>query len=465
VRRAYEILRQAANAQPYLEAAARRDRLDRLERLLVVHAEDIVRAISEDFGHRVPFESRSADVLLPLSGVRHARRHLRRWMRRRRVGPHPLFLPSRAWVEPMPRGVVAILAPWNYPVNLALGPAGAALAAGNRVLLKPSERTPRTSALLHRTVSEYFRPEEFVVIEGGPEVAREIAGLPLDHLCFTGSTAVGRLVAQAAAGNLVPTTLELGGKSPALVHASCRLEHAAARIAIGKTYNAGQTCIAPDYALVPAAQAVPFVDLLQAHVGRLHAGGMGYTSMASEAGRQRMMALVADAQAKGAKVVTTFPAAPGTRGFGPVILLDVRDDMRVMQEEIFGPILPVETYTDLDEALARLHARPRPLAFYYFDDDSARVAHVLRQVPSGGACVNDTLVHFAQEQLPFGGLGASGWGAYHGLAGFDTFSHLRSVLVASRASPAYRLLAPPFSSVMERAVGFLISGGRGWRRR
>lgn len=461
VQRSYDVLRKAANAKAYLDADAREDLLERLAKLLVKYEDDIVKAISDDFGHRVPFESRSADVLIPLDGARQARKHVREWMQRRTVGSHPLFVPSHAFIEPMPLGVVAIISPWNYPVNLALAPASAAFAAGNRVLLKPSEITTKTSAVLAKAVAEFFRPDEFTVVQGGPEVAREVTALPFDHILFTGSTQVGRLVAKATAENLVPTTLELGGKSPALIHGSYSIERAAQRIAIGKTYNAGQTCIAPDYAMVPKAKLDAFVMSLKAQLLKQHPEGKGYTTMASDRGHKRMEALLADAKSKGAKVTETFTAQAGSRAFAPVILTDVKDDMLVMQEEIFGPILPIETYENVDEAITRINSRPRPLSFYYFDDDQDRVDGVLRQVTSGGACVNDTLVHFAQEELPFGGVGPSGIGAYHGVKGFETFSHFRSVLVASRASPAYNLLKPPFSTMVEKSVNFLIAGFKG----
>jgi coniferyl-aldehyde dehydrogenase len=461
VRVAYEGLRKAANLKPYPDVTAREDALERLARLLVKYEPDIVRAISDDFGHRVPFESRSADVLIPLDAARHARKHVRDWVARRTVPSHPLFVPSHAFIDPMPLGVVAIIAPWNYPVNLALAPAAAALAAGNRVLLKPSEMTPKTAQLLATAVAEFFQPDEFAVVLGGADVAQAITALPFDHVLFTGSTQVGRLVAKATAENLVPTTLELGGKSPALVGPDANLERAAHRIAIGKTYNAGQTCIAPDHALVPKAKLEVFVEKLKAHLVRQHPESKGYTSMATDRGFERMKTLVADAQAKGARVVETFAAQSHPRTFAPVIVLNVKDDMQLMKEEIFGPILPVETYEHLDEAIARINRRPRPLSFYYFDDDQDRVDDVLRRVISGGACVNDTLVHFAQEDLPFGGVGESGMGAYHGVRGFETFSHLRSVLVASRLSPAYNLLKPPFSNVVQKSVAFLISGLKG----
>jgi coniferyl-aldehyde dehydrogenase len=460
VQGAYEKLRRAQRAAPFPSADEREDRLVRLERLLERHCDGFVRTICDDFGSRARAETLSADVLLTLDGLRHARRHLRAWMQRRPVSPHPLFRPSRAFVEYLPLGVVGVIAPWNYPVNLALGPLAGALAAGNRCLVKPSELTPRTSALIAEAVADAFTAEEVAVVQGGPDVAQAVTRLPLDGLLFTGSTHVGRLVAKAAAENLVPVTLELGGKSPALVHASYDLDKAAERIAQGKLFNGGQTCIAPDYALVPVGQERAFVAALIRAVGRMYPRLEGFTSIASPKGYARLEALVADAKAKGAEVIELGALAKGGRVMTPVALLGVTDEMTVMQEEIFGPILPVETYATLEEAVARISARPRPLAFYYFDDDTGRVDEVLARVTSGGACVNDTLVHFAQENLPFGGVGPSGMGAYHGRAGFETFSHARSVLVASALSPARQVLKPPFGKLVETTLELLISGAR-----
>ncbi len=465
VRRAYDVLRAAAQEQPWLDADEREHLLSRVIKLLKANEQAIVDAIAADFGGRVRLETLTADVMVPLDGARYARAHLREWMQRRPVAPNPLFLPSNAWVEPQPLGVVGIISPWNYPMALAIGPMVAAFAAGNRVLLKPSELTPTVSALLVKAIAEHFDPDEVTVVEGGPEVAKEVTALPLDHLLFTGSTAVGRHVARAAAENLVPTTLELGGKSPAVVHYSYDVERAARRIAVGKTFNAGQTCIAPDYVLVQKERAGAFVESLKAALVKQHPAGEGFTSMASEKGRARMEALLADAKKKGATVIETFPAKSGTRAFGPVILTGVTDQMLVMQEEIFGPILPVETYAKVEDAFARINGRPRPLAFYYFDDDQDRIDDALRRVTSGGVVINDTLVHFAQEELPFGGVGQSGMGAYHGVRGFETLSHLRAVLQVSRASPAYNLLKPPFGTLVTKSVELLIRGVSALTRR
>jgi len=458
VQAAYERLRRAQVAAPFPSADEREDRLERLAKLLVRYRDDFARAVSDDFGTRARVETLMADVMTTVDGVRDARRHVREWMKRQPVAPHPFFLPSRAFVEYLPKGVVGVIAPWNYPVNLALAPLAGALAAGDRCLVKPSELTPRTSALLARAVAEVFTAEEVAVVEGGADVAQAVTRLPLDALLFTGSTAVGRLVAKAAAENLVPVTLELGGKSPALVHADFDLGRAAERIAVGKLFNGGQTCIAPDYALVPAGRERAFVSALTRVVNTAYPRLDGLTSIASDKAFARLQALVADAKAKGADVIELGELGKAGRVMTPVALLNVNDSMAVMQEEIFGPILPVETYGALDEAIARIAARPRPLAFYYFDEDSRRADHVLSRVTSGGACVNDTLVHFAQEGLPFGGVGPSGMGAYHGRAGFETFSHARSVVVSSPLSPAGRLLKPPFSRLVESSLEVMISG-------
>lgn len=463
VQRAYERLKQAAVGAPSFDE--RDDRLERLERLMVERREDFVRTISEDFGRRARVETLSTDVLLTVDAIRYARRHLGEWMKRRPVRPHPFFLPSSAYVEHRPRGVVGIIAPWNYPVNLAFGPLAAAFAAGNRVLVKPSELTPKTSALMQDAVAERFSAEEVAVVTGGADVARAVTELPLDALLFTGSTAVGKLVAQAAAKNLTPVTLELGGKSPALVHPSFDLATAAERIVLGKLFNGGQTCIAPDYALVPRGAEGRFVAELKKAVARGYPRLDGMSSLITERGHQRLLAIVEDARAKGARVEPLGDFSPGGRVMSPVALLDVTDDMLAMQEELFGPVLPIETYDSLDGAIARINARPHPLAFYYFDDDARRADEVVSKVTSGGVCINDTLVHFAQETLPFGGVGASGVGAYHGRAGFETFSHARSVLVASRLSPARRLLAPPLGLFIEKALEVLVRGASALQRR
>lgn len=459
-RAAYERLRQGWANEPNPTVEVRRDRLDRLARLLQRHRDELCDAIERDFGGRARMESLVADVFMTLEEVRHARRRVARWMRPRRVAPSWLFLPSSARVEYQPLGVVGVISPWNYPVNLALAPLAAALAAGNRVLLKPSELTPATSALLATLLGDAFTTNEVAVVTGGPGVARAVTELPLDHLLFTGSTAVGKLVAQAAAKNLTPVTLELGGKSPAIVHPDYPVARAAERIAAGKLFNAGQTCIAPDYVLLPAGKERAFADAFRAAVtDRYRSLSDGdYTAIINERAVDRLNALAAEAEAGGARLEPVLEGEVAGKRFPPTLVWDATDEMGVMKDEIFGPLLPVRTYATLDEALAYVNARPRPLALYYFDDDARRGREVLSRTVSGGACLNDAMFHFAQGDLPFGGVGESGLGAYHGFAGFETFSHRKGVFSASRLSPVGRLIHPARAALLERAMGLLIGG-------
>jgi len=458
---AYERLRKAQRAEPFPTEDVRRDRLERLARVLSEGSERFVRAIDADFGGRSRHETLLADVMATLESVRDALRHLSSWMHPRFVSPSPYFLPGRAWIEPLPLGVVAIIAPWNYPVNLLLAPLVGALAAGNRAILKPSELTPRTSELLGDALRERFRADELAIVLGGPEVAAEVSRLRVDHLFFTGSTSVGTKVAMAAAANLVPVTLELGGKSPAWIHPDYSLARAAARIAAGKLFNAGQTCIAPDYVLVKKGKEAELARELSAAALHAYPGlpqTPDYSAIVSEKHRERLVGLVNDARERGARVVSIGPdVEPGSRKLAPTLILDATADMKVMQEEIFGPILPIVPYATMDDAQEHIARAPRPLALYHFDDDVQRAEETLRRTVSGGACINDTVMHFAQESLPFGGVGASGQGAYHGLAGFERFSHLRGVLDASALAPARQLQSPPYGRILDAALAALSS--------
>jgi coniferyl-aldehyde dehydrogenase len=368
------------------------------------------------------------------------------------------YRPGYNRVLPQPVGVVGVVSPWNYPLQLALGPAVGALAAGNRVMLKPSELTPRTSALLERVVGERFAEDEFAVVSGGADTGRDFVALPFDHLLFTGSTAVGRLVAQAAAKNLTPVTLELGGKSPAILDPSCDLALAAPRLALGKLLNAGQTCIAPDYALVPAAQVERFTGAMRAAVAGMYPRTVDnddYTSIVSDRHYARLERLLEDAKAKGASVVELGEKPdPARRRMPPVLVLGVNDGMDLMKEEIFGPLLPVVSYGSIDEAIAYVNRHDRPLALYWFGEDGASRDRVLARTVSGGVTVNDCLWHFAQEDLPFGGIGASGMGAYHGEAGFRTYSKDKPVFFQAKLNGMF-LMRPPYGRVFERMVALL----------
>lgn len=453
--------RDAFAAERYPGLAVRLDRLARLKALVRNNEDRFVAAVAQDFGHRSAHETRLAELYIVVAEIAHAQKHLARWMRARHVATPLHLLPGRARIERQPLGVVGIISPWNYPVQLALAPALGALAAGNRVLLKPSELTPATSSLLQSLVAAQFREDEFAVVLGDAEAGRAFTQLPFDHLFFTGSTAVGRQVARAAADNLTPVTLELGGKSPALFATDADLALTAPRLMSGKLLNAGQTCIAPDYALVPRAQVDAFVAAVGEAARKLYPAieaNDDYTSIINARHYRRLLDLVADAQAKGARVIALGDAADaasaGSRKLPPTLLVGVNDTMAVMQEEIFGPLLPVEAYDTMDEAVARINARPHPLAFYYFGRDGARCGKVLEQTIAGGVTVNDTLWHFAHDGLPFGGVGASGIGAYHGEASFLTFTHSKPVFTQPRFAAA-SLLYPPYGKAYERVLALL----------
>jgi coniferyl-aldehyde dehydrogenase len=437
----------------------RAQRLDRLARLRAAISDNEARfdqAISADFGHRCATETAIAETLLVLGEIKHAAKHLKAWMAPQKVSTALQFLPAKNRLIPQPVGVVGIIAPWNYPLQLTLAPAVAALAAGNRVMIKPSELVPRFSALLREVIASKFDPTEMLVTDIDEELSQAFASLPFDHLMFTGSTRVGRLVAEAAGRNLTPVTLELGGKSPAIVDRSANLDQAAERIAYGKLLNAGQTCIAPDYALVPEASVQDFADRLQNHMRRMYGidpDNSDYTSIVSERHYARLEGLVADAAAKGAQVLQ--PAKPddpvwkSKRKFPPTIVVGATPGMTVMQEEIFGPVLPIVGYKDAAEPVSYINKRDRPLALYWFGSDNAARDDVLSRTISGGVTINDCLFHFTQINQPMGGVGASGIGAYHGEWGFRSLSKLKPVFYRS---PFNRLadLYPPYGAKIAR---------------
>jgi len=456
--RAFDSQRTAHCAAPYPPPELRIDRLKRLEAALRRHDADIREAISADFGHRAHEETLLFEQFLSVEGLRHARRHLRGWMRPESRGVAWWSLPGRAAVVYQPVGVAGIVVPWNYPLFLAVGPMTGALAAGNRVLVKMSEFTPRFGELFAHLVAESFGVEEVAVINGGVDVAKHFTGLPFDHLLFTGSTRVGRDVMRAAAENLTPVTLELGGKSPVIVTSDFDLGEAARRIMFGKLGNAGQTCVAPDYALVPASQVEPFVAACREATAGFYpslADNLQYTSIVNDRQFARLQSYLDDARLKGATVRALHdePTQPERRRFSPVALTGVSDTMQVMQEEIFGPILPIIPYEGLDEAIAYINARPRPLALYFFGESQGR-DRVLRETISGGVTVNNTLFHVAQDNLPFGGIGPSGMGDYHGFSGFRCFSKAKPVYYDHRLSGSL-LLRPPYGGVFRTLLKLL----------
>jgi coniferyl-aldehyde dehydrogenase len=445
-----------------LSVERRAEALEGLANAVLRHADEFAQAVRQDFGHRSVHETKLADLYPVVAGLRHARRRFRRWMKPRRRPIDWMFKPATGRVMYQPLGVVGIISPWNYPVQLALAPLTGAIAAGNRVMLKPSEHTPATSALLEKVIGEVFRPYEVAVVQGGAEVGQAFTRLTFDHLLFTGSTAVGRHVMRAASENLVPVTLEMGGKSPALIAADFPLDKAAERIAVGKLFSAGQSCIAPDYVLVPRGSETKFVDAFRAAVARLYPtlrDNPDYTAIINERHYDRLVHLVQDARERGARIDEINPAGetldPSSRKVAPVVLTDIPDEALAMREEIFGPILPVLPYDQLEEACRSINARPHPLAFYLFSHDPETVEYGLDRVIAGGVVVNDTLLHCVQEELPFGGVGASGMGAYHGEAGFRTFSHAKAVFHQARFNGA-GVTKPPYGRNMERLLSFML---------
>jgi coniferyl-aldehyde dehydrogenase len=453
-------LRAAHARDPVPAWATRATRLRMLEALMRDNRDAIATAIDADFGRRPGEETDLLEIFPSLCGIRYALRHGHRWMRVRRHWANFWFLPARTEVVPQPLGVVGIIAPWNYPLYLAIGPLTDALAAGNRVMLKMSEYTPRFSALFKNLVTRYFRGDEVVVVNGDAEVGRAFAALPFDHLLFTGSTDVGRDVMAAAAKNLTPVTLELGGKSPALIGPGARFEHAVERIVLGKLMNAGQTCIAPDYVLLPRAQVQPFIAAARVAATHLYPNlplNPEFSSLATNRHYARLRALRDDAVAAGATAhaLGTSVDDAGARVLSPVLLTDVDDRMQVMQQEIFGPLLPLVPYDTLDDALAYIAAHPHPLALYVFEDRRATIERILQRSEAGGVTVNDTILHIAQHRLPFGGVGASGMGAYHGETGFRTFSRMKPVMRQARFN-AVALLNPPYGKRFQRMLKLLL---------
>jgi len=445
--------RKAFAANPMPLAGQRLQWLKTLRTLLSDERQALVDAINSDFSHRSADETLLAELMPSLLGIQYASKHLKKWMKpsRRHVGM--AFQPASAKVIYQPLGVVGVIVPWNYPLFLAIGPLVGALSAGNRVMLKLSESTPTTGQLLKRLFAQVFPEDLVTVVLGEAEVGMAFSKLPFDHLLFTGATSIGKHVMRAAAENLTPVTLELGGKSPAIVSSDVPLEDAAERIAFGKTLNAGQTCVAPDYVLVPEDRVDGFVDAYRKAVQKFYPtliDNPDYTAIINDRQLARLNRYLDDASSKGARVIPLFEQGQGRR-MPFSLLLNVNDDMTVMQDEIFGPLLPIVPYSRIDQAFAYINQRPRPLALYYFGYNKAEQQRVLEQTHSGGVCLNDTLMHVAQDDMPFGGVGPSGMGHYHGHEGFLTFSKAKGVFIKQRFNAA-RLIYPPYGKAIQRLV-------------
>jgi acyl-CoA reductase-like NAD-dependent aldehyde dehydrogenase len=435
--------------------------LDSLERLLRENIDAIADAIGKDFGSRSRHETRLLEIFPALEAIAHAKRHLKSWMKPRRGWASMWFLPARTEIRYQPLGVVGIIVPWNYPVLLAFAPLTGAIAAGNRAMIKMSELAPHTGELLASLVTRYLGEDTVAVINGGSATGKAFAALPFDHLLFTGSGAVGRQVMHAAAENLTPITLELGGKSPAIVGEDFPIALAAQKILFGKCLNAGQTCIAPDYVLLPRDKINDFMEAARAAVAKRYPtlkDNPDYSAVVNAQHVQRLMALCEDARDQGARIMELNPAGENLadcRKIAPTLLTRIGDNMRVMQEEIFGPLLPLVGYGSIDEAIGYVNARPHPLALYFFSHDRANIERVLNETVAGGVTINETILHISQETLPFGGVGASGMGHYHGRFGLEAFSKQKAVFHQSRLN-GLGLFHPPFGRRFENLLKLLL---------
>ena len=436
--------------------------LDRAIGLLVGHKEPIADALREDFGSRSVHATLLTDVAGSIGPLKHAKAHLRSWMKRekRKVTPAILGLfGARAYVEYQPKGVVGVISPWNFPVNLTFAPLAGIFAAGNRAMIKPSEFTPRTSELMERMFRSAFDESEVAVFTGGPDVGGAFSRLAFDHLLFTGATSIAYHVMRAAAENLVPTTLELGGKSPVIIGSSADMALTARRVMMGKTLNAGQICLAPDYVLVPEERKGEFVAAADATIKAMFPtikDNPDYTSVINQRHYDRLTGYLDDAKAKGAELIELNPAKEDFRQqpfhkIPPTLVLDPTDDMAIMKDEIFGPLLPVKTYGHVEEAVEYVNAHARPLGLYYFGSDATEQTKVLSRTVSGGASVNDVIMHVSMEDLPFGGIGPSGMGAYHGTDGFRTFSHAKAVFQQTKTDVT-AMMRPPYGEKIQKML-------------
>lgn len=463
-----EAQRSAFLAEGVVSAETRIDRLSRAIALLHDHQSRIGEAIHADFGARSAHQTRMSDVYATMEALKHARDHVRTWMKpeKRKTGFPLNLLGAKARVEHVPKGVVGILGTWNFPVNTLFAPLAGVLAAGNRAILKPSELVPRTGALLDELVRKAFDPKELVCVQGGPELGAAVAGLPLDHVVFTGSTSIGKKVMRAAAENLVPVTLELGGKSPAFVAPDADLREAAIRILTGKALNVGQACLAPDYVFVPEDRLERFLVEATAWVATMFPrilDNPDYSSVIDERHYRRLRGYLDEARAAGTEVRQVDPAREdferqsGTHKIPMTFVVDPKEGLRILEEEIFGPILIVKPYRDLGDAIRYVRSRPRPLGLYVFSGDEATKRRILDETISGGVSINDVLVHASMEDLPFGGVGPSGIGCYHGQDGFRAFSHARAVYEQTKL-PLQRLagMVPPYGERADQTLDRIV---------
>jgi coniferyl-aldehyde dehydrogenase len=438
---------------PGLPLKVRVARLKALARTIKQQQQRIIDTVSADFNHRCAEESQMAEVMVCLDEIQHTLKHIRQWTRTQQWHASWKFFPSKCAISPQPKGVVGIMAPWNYPFNLVIEPLVAAIAAGNRVMIKPSEVTAKTALLTQQLLAEVFSEDEVFVVHGDAEVANAFSQLPLDHILFTGSTQVGKIIMKNASQHLTPLTLELGGKSPVLIDDTYPLSKAAKSIAKGKWFNAGQTCIAPDYILISPARKAALIEQLQKHLAKSYpdyANNADYTAVVNEHHCQRLSQYTRDLPADQVLALSES-ASPGGQKIPPTLIIDPPAGHPVMQEEIFGPYLPIITADNLEAAMAHINQGDRPLTLYLYSNRSSVIRQVREGTCSGSLAINETLVHFAQEGLPFGGIGASGMGSYHGYQGFVAMSHMKSVYYQSRLN-VNDLVRAPYSQLKKRIL-------------
>lgn len=436
--------------------------IDKAIALLVDNQKEIADAISADFGHRSVEQSLLTDVMGSLGPLKQAKSHIKDWVKpekRKPLFPLGLF-GAKARVEYQPKGVIGVISPWNFPINLTFAPLAGIFAAGNRTIIKPSEYTPVTSELMARMFREAYDETEVAVVTGGPAVGEAFSRQPFDHLLFTGATSIAHHVMRAASENLVPLTLELGGKSPVIVSNSAKMEDAAAKIMTGKTMNAGQICLAPDYVFVPENKVDSFVSAAEKSVTKMYPtlkDNPDYTSVINQRHFDRLNSYIDDAKEKGARIVEINPAnedfsQQAHHKIPPTLVIDPTEDMKIMQEEIFGPLMPVKTYKESDETIDYINAHDRPLGLYYFGEDKAEEEKVLNRTTSGGVTVNDVIMHVSMEDLPFGGVGPSGMGSYHGIDGFREFSHAKAIYTQAKAGFVAEMFRPPYGKKTAKRI-------------
>mgnify|MGYP001338978590 FL=1 len=446
-----------------LSVETRKEWIDRCIALLIKYQNEIVEAISKDFGHRSTESSLLADVAGSIGSLKSAKENIKKWVKpeKRKVTPAILgLLGAKLRVEYQPLGTVGVISPWNFPVTLTFGPLGSIFAAGNRAMIKPSEFTPETSKLMKVMFEEAFKEEEVAVFTGGPDLGEAFSSLPFDHLLFTGATSIAKHVMRAASENLVPVTLELGGKSPVIISKNTNFDMSVKRVMAGKTMNAGQICLAPDYVFIPKDKKEEFISQSKKTVTEMYPSlkdNPDYTSVINQRHYDRLQGYVDEAKEKGFEVIEINPSnedfsQQAHHKIPPTLIVDPDDSLSVMKEEIFGPILSVKTYEDIEDTVDYINSNDRPLGLYYFGDDKKEMQNVLENTTSGGVTINDVVFHVGQDNAPFGGVGPSGTGSYHGIEGFKNFSHTKTIYTQSSFDGLFGLFRPPFGAKAKNAI-------------